>query len=145
MHSTQNNLVFKSLIRDVPMFNHFVYLSKNSSSNPIGKTDEIFGPVNKFMFTVKPSEGINKLGDGQKIYIDRNFVLNLDIFTNPKKSAVKKPSGGPKKFGNNNSRGRGSFNNNSRGRGGFNSNNSSRGRGGFSNSAGRGRGGLRGN
>ena len=87
-------MVFKALIQDVPMFNQQVYLSRDTVS-PVGRIDEILGPVKNFYFTVSPANGINieSMTAGAKLYLDKAFILPLVIFTNPQK-----PSG-PKRMG----------------------------------------------
>ncbi len=48
-------MVCKSLIENVPYFNGEVYLENKTQ---IGKIEEVFGPINEVMFSVKPSQGI---------------------------------------------------------------------------------------
>ena len=90
MHSTATQMVYRALQQDVVMFNQGVSSSADGN-NVIGKVDEILGPVKKYMFTVTPVDGVNpnSLKKGSKIYIDRAFILPLNIFLNPPK-----PTGG---------------------------------------------------
>ena len=88
-------MVYKSLIKDVPMFNQQVSSSKDTST-PIGRIDEILGPLKHFYFTVAPSQGIepSSVKAGSKIYLDKAFILPLIIFTNPIKPSGPKRMGG---------------------------------------------------
>ena len=121
-------MVYRALQPDVAMFNQTVSSSADGN-NIIGKIDEILGPVKKYMFTVTPVEGVNpnSFKKGSKIYLDKAFVLPLNIFLNPPK-----PTGGSFRGG---AGGRGAP------RGGFRG-----GRGGFGGAPGAGgqRGGFRG-
>jgi rRNA processing protein Gar1 len=110
---------------------------------PIGKVDEILGPLNQVFFTIKPQEGIQakSFKAGDKFYIGGDKLLPLDRFLPKPKpvgggpARVKKPGsgaggrgaprGGSRGFG---GRGRGA----PRGRGG------PPGRGGFSSRGGSG-------
>ena len=85
-HSTPNALFFNSTCTDVPMFNQPV-LNSDRNGSPLGRVDEILGPVGKYMFTAIPAEGIklDSLQKGKKVYIDRAFLLPLDRFLNPGK------------------------------------------------------------
>ena len=88
-------MVFRSLIKDVPIFNQGVHSSPKGDKQ-IGKVDEILGPVGKFYFTVTPFEGVapDSFAKGAKIYIDKAFLLPLIIFTNPIKPSGPKRVGG---------------------------------------------------
>ena len=141
VNRTPKELIFKASCKDMPMFNQVVYLEKNmNNTSSLGKIDEVLGPVNEFMFSVTPKEGINmeNIKDGTKIYLDQNFFLPMTIFTEPNKTKrISKPSG---RGGRGGSGGRGGMNNGrgfSRGRGaggrGF-----TRGRGNMSRGGGRG-------
>ena len=48
---------------------------------PIGKVDEILGPINQVFFTVKPQEGIvaTSFKAGDKFYIGGDRLLPLDM------------------------------------------------------------------
>ena len=94
-HSTPNQMVFQSLIKDVVMFNQQVYSSPKGDT-AIGKIDEILGKVDRYYFTVNPVPGVasNSLTKGTKIYLDKAFVLPIFIFTNPQKPTGPKRMGG---------------------------------------------------
>lgn len=104
--------------------------------------DEIFGPSNSYYFSITPHEGVklNSYKKGDKIYIDKAFVLPLKYIEDAEKPKPKisKPKGqGGSQGGNRGGfRGgnRGGFRGGNRGGGNFRSNNS---RGRFN--AGRGR------
>ena len=53
----------------VPHFNARMFLENKEE---VGKVDEIFGPINSFYFSVKPSEGMkaSSFKKGKKLYID---------------------------------------------------------------------------
>ena len=124
MHSTPTHMVFKSLQKDVVMFNQQVSNSQ-SSSQIIGKVDEIMGPIKNYLFTVTPSEGIkpNSMKPGQKIYIDKAFFLSLEVFTNPQKRAprpaINKGFGGKPGFSGSKNFQNNKFNGNSKNKGSF--------------------------
>ncbi|EAL89424.1 snoRNP protein (gar1), putative [Aspergillus fumigatus A1163] len=60
---------------------------------PIGKVDEVLGPINQVYFTIKPQEGIvaTSFKPGDKVYIGGDKLLPLEKFL-PKP----KPPPGPK-------------------------------------------------
>lgn len=89
---------------------------------PIGKVDEILGPLNQVYFTIKPQEGIQakSFKAGDKFYIGGDKLLPLDRFLPKPKpvggtARVKKPAGAGGRGGAPRGRGRGA----PRGRGGF--------------------------
>lgn len=49
---------------------------------PIGKVDEILGPLNQVYFTIKPQEGIQakSFKSGDKFYIGGDKLLPLDKY-----------------------------------------------------------------
>ena len=55
LHATEGEMVCSSSNPKIPYFNAPIYLENKS---PIGKVDEILGPLNQVFFTVKPQEGI---------------------------------------------------------------------------------------
>lgn len=130
-HPCEGDIVCKSLnATKVPYFNAPIYLENKSL---VGKVDEILGPINDVLFTVKPSEGIvaTSFKTGDKFYIGADKLLPLERFL-PKPKA---PAGSkPKKSMTGSARG--SFGGGRGGRGGFGDRG---GRGGFG-----GRGGSRG-
>jgi H/ACA ribonucleoprotein complex subunit 1 len=66
----------------IPYFNAGIFLENKKK---IGKVDEIFGPVTKVMFTVKPDPGIHakSFQPDDKMYIGTDKLLPLTRFTNP--------------------------------------------------------------
>ncbi len=100
MHSTPTQMVYRALQPDVVMFNQSISSSADGN-NIIGKVDEILGQVKKYMFTVTPVEGVNpsSFKKGSKIYLDKAFILPLNIFTNPPKPTGGSFRGGPPRGG----------------------------------------------
>lgn len=81
----------------IPYFNAPIYLENKS---PIGKVDEILGPLNQVFFTVKPQEGIqaNSFKQGDRVFIGGDKLLPLERFLPkpkppPGAAKVKKPRG----------------------------------------------------
>ncbi|KAF2803208.1 Gar1-domain-containing protein, partial [Mytilinidion resinicola] len=129
VHACEGEIVCESINVKIPYFNAPIYLENKT---PIGKVDEILGPLNKVYFTIKPQEGIQaeSFKNGDKFFIGGDKLLPLDKFL-PK---PKPPPGAPKPKRAGGGRGgaggaRGGF---SRGRG------APRGRGGFGDRGGRG-------
>ena len=92
MHECENEMVC-SLTHSsgmVPYFNAGIYLENKKK---IGKVDEIFGPLQKVMFTVKPDPGViaKSFQADDIFYIDTMKLLPLSRFTN---TGGSKPSGG---------------------------------------------------
>ena len=110
-------ILFKTVCKDMPMFNQIVYTSDQmNDANSLGRIDEILGRSNQFMLTVIPKEGIapKSVKDSTKIYLDRNFFLPMATFTNPSRTKrVSKRGRGGRGFSRGGGRG---F---SRGRGGY--------------------------
>ncbi len=52
---------------------------------PIGKVDEILGPINQVYFTIKPQEGIvaTSFKSGDKFYIGGDKLLPLEKYGRP--------------------------------------------------------------
>jgi len=146
LHACEGEMVYTSTNSKIPYFNAPIYLENKS---PIGKVDEILGPMNQVYFTVKPQDGIvaASFQAGDKAYIGPDKLLPLDRFiqkpTPP--GDVKKPSrggsrgsarggfrgsrGGPSRgFGNSRGGSRGGF---ARGRGTTRGRGAPRGRGRF--------------
>ena len=50
------------------------------TQTPVGKVDEILGPLNQVYFTIKPQEGIQakSFKPGDKFYIGGDKLLPLD-------------------------------------------------------------------
>ena len=98
MHACEGELVVESTNAKVPYFNAPIYLENKTS---IGKVDEILGPINQLMFTVKPAEGIvaNSFRAGDKLYIGGDKLLPMQRFLPQPKAPptlyrVKKQGGG---------------------------------------------------
>lgn len=77
----------------IPYFNAGIYLENKSK---IGKVEEVFGPVNKVYFTIKPDSGV--LGTSfqvdDKVYIGTDKLLPLSRFTNESKGGGGRGRGG---------------------------------------------------
>lgn len=123
MHACENEMVCESTNVKIPYFNAPIFLQNKT---PIGKVDEILGPMNQVYFTIKPQEGIisTSFKAGDKFYIGGDKLLPIERFLpQPKAAGVKKPKGS----------GRGGARGAPRGRGGFGAGRGApRGRGGFS-------------
>lgn len=91
MHACEGEMVIESTNTKIPYFNAPIYLENKT---PIGKVDEILGPINTVYFTIKPSEGIQATSfkSGDKFYIGGDKLLPLEKFL-PK---PKPPPGAPK-------------------------------------------------
>jgi H/ACA ribonucleoprotein complex subunit 1 len=98
----------------VPYFNAPIWTQGKSL---IGKVDEIFGPINASMFTVKMAEGMvaTSYKEGDKYYIDPFKLLPLDRFLPKPKGAPGAAGGRGGRGGRDGGRGGGRFG----GRGGF--------------------------
>jgi len=126
-HACEGEAVTKLTHEKIPYFNAPIYLENKTQ---IGKVEEIFGPINEAMFSVKMQEGIiaTSYRVGDKFFIDPNKLLPLQRFLPQPKGSGGPPGGG---------RGGGRGGRGGRGmRGG--------GRGGFGGFGGRGGGGFRG-
>ncbi|CAH8381397.1 unnamed protein product [Eruca vesicaria subsp. sativa] len=139
LHGCEGDAVTKLCQEKIPHFNAPIYLENKTQ---IGKVDEIFGPINESMFSVKMMEGIvaTSYSEGDKFYIDPLKLMPLARFLpQPKGQSM-----GGRGRGRGAPRGRGGFSSRGapRGRGGFSSRGAPRGRGGFSSRGGRGRGGY---
>lgn len=79
MHATEGEMVCNSTNVKIPYFNAPVFLENKT---PIGKVDEILGPVNQVYFTIKPSEGIQagSFKTGDKFYIGGDKLLPLEKY-----------------------------------------------------------------
>jgi H/ACA ribonucleoprotein complex subunit 1 len=51
-----------------------------ASQTPVGKVDEVLGPINQLYFTIKPQEGIvaTSFKSGDKFYIGGDKLLPLE-------------------------------------------------------------------
>lgn len=52
MHAAKEDAVIRSTNQKIPKFNAFIYLQ---NKQPIGKIDEVFGPINQVVRTQNPS------------------------------------------------------------------------------------------
>ncbi len=68
----------------IPYFNAGIYLENKAK---IGKVEEVFGPINKVYFTVKPDNGVNAASfkADDRFYIGSDKLLPLSRFTNESK------------------------------------------------------------
>lgn len=57
-------------------------IRSNARQTPIGKVDEILGPINQVYFTIKPQEGIvaTSFKPGDKVYIGGDKLLPLEKY-----------------------------------------------------------------
>ncbi|OJI86594.1 hypothetical protein ASPTUDRAFT_39530 [Aspergillus tubingensis CBS 134.48] len=72
-------MVCESINPKIPYFNAPIYLENKT---PIGKVDEVLGPINQVYFTIKPQEGIvaTSFKPGDKVYIGGDKLLPLEKF-----------------------------------------------------------------
>ncbi|RMJ26300.1 hypothetical protein PHISP_02832 [Aspergillus sp. HF37] len=94
MHACEGEMLCESVNPKIPYFNAPIYLENKT---PIGKVDEVMGPINQVYFTIKPQEGIvaTSFKPGDKVYIGGDKLLPLEKFL-PKPKAplgAKKPAG----------------------------------------------------
>ncbi|RDW60408.1 H/ACA ribonucleoprotein complex subunit GAR1/NAF1 [Aspergillus mulundensis] len=93
MHACEGEMVCESINPKIPYFNAPMYLENKT---PIGKIDEVLGPINQVYFTIKPQEGIvaTSFKPGDKVYIGGDKLLPIEKFL-PKPKAP--PGSKPKK------------------------------------------------
>jgi H/ACA ribonucleoprotein complex subunit 1 len=79
MHACEGEMICESINPKIPYFNAPIYLENKT---PIGKVDEVLGPINQVYFTVKPQEGIvpTSFKVGDKVYIGGDKLLPLEKF-----------------------------------------------------------------
>ncbi|OZJ01869.1 hypothetical protein BZG36_05433 [Bifiguratus adelaidae] len=134
MHACEGEMVCRSINSKIPYFNAPIFLQNKS---PIGKVDEILGPLNEVYFTVKLQDGMvaTSFKANDKVYIGTDRLLPLERFLpKPKTSSrAAKPTGR-----------QGLVEKRGSGRGGRGGGFASRGRGGMSNRGRGGSGGARG-
>lgn len=77
VHEVENEMFCESINTKIPYFNAPIYLENKT---PIGKVDEICGPLNQVYFTIKPQDGIQakSFKAGDKFYIGGDKLLPLD-------------------------------------------------------------------
>jgi H/ACA ribonucleoprotein complex subunit 1 len=55
VHACEGEMVIEGILEKVPYFNAPIYLENKTQ---IGKVEEIMGPIHKYLFSVKTSEGV---------------------------------------------------------------------------------------
>ena len=84
MHECESELVCKLTQSEskIPYFNAGIYLENKKK---IGKVDEIFGPINLVMFTVKMDPGVvaKSFESDDVVYVSTDKLLPLSRFTGP--------------------------------------------------------------
>lgn len=99
IHQAEGEIVCRLTNANIPYFNAGIYLQNKSK---VGKVEEVFGPVNKVYFTIKPDSGVNasSFQNDDKFYIGTDKLLPLSRFLNEgKKSAGSGGRGGPSRGG----------------------------------------------
>ena len=83
LHECESELVCKLTHSEskIPYFNAGVYLE---NKRKIGKVDEIFGPINLVMFTIKMDPGVvaKSFKEDDLVYLSPDKLLPLSRFTN---------------------------------------------------------------
>mmetsp|Transcript_9660 Transcript_9660/g.12534 ORF Transcript_9660/g.12534 Transcript_9660/m.12534 type:complete len:201 (+) Transcript_9660:114-716(+) len=136
-HTAEEDMVCNSTLGDkVPYFNAPVYLENKSK---IGKVDEVFGPVNAVMFTVKTDDGVvaSSFKENDKVYISPEKILPIARFTGEQKGGGGRGGRGGRGGGGRGG-GRGGRGGGRGGRGGFGRGGGRGGRGGIGRGGGRG-------
>ncbi|KAK2601664.1 H/ACA snoRNP pseudouridylase subunit [Conoideocrella luteorostrata] len=90
-HAVEGEMFCRSSNVKIPYFNAPIFLENKT---PIGKVDEVLGPINEVYFTIKPQEGIvaTSFKSGDKVYIGGDKLLPLEKFIpKPKVPGEKKP------------------------------------------------------
>ncbi|KAL1211552.1 putative H/ACA ribonucleoprotein complex subunit 1-like protein 1 [Cardamine amara subsp. amara] len=79
LHACEGDAVTKLSHEKIPYFNAPIYLQNKTQ---IGKVDEIFGPINESLFSIKMMEGIvaTSYTPGDKFFIDPSKLLPLARF-----------------------------------------------------------------
>ncbi|KAJ0261145.1 H/ACA ribonucleoprotein complex subunit 1-like protein 2 [Hirschfeldia incana] len=79
VHACEGEAVTKLCHEKIPYFNAPIYLQNMTQ---IGNVDEIFGPINESLFSIKMKEGIvaASYAQGDKFYIDPAKLLPLARF-----------------------------------------------------------------
>ena len=72
-------LCLTTMKEKVPYFNAPIYLQNKT---PIGKVDEILGPINQVYFSIKMEQGMvaSSFKNGEKVYIATDKLLPLERF-----------------------------------------------------------------
>ncbi|KAL1959876.1 hypothetical protein VTO42DRAFT_1021 [Malbranchea cinnamomea] len=96
LHACEGEMVCESINPKIPYFNAPIYLENKT---PVGKVDEVLGPINQVYFTIKPQEGIvaTSFKAGDKFYIGGDKLLPLEKFLPKPKPppGVSKPKKSP--------------------------------------------------
>lgn len=109
-HAVEGEMLCRSSNVKIPYFNAPIYLENKT---PIGKVDEILGPINEVYFTIKPQEGIvaTSFKAGDKVFIGGDKLLPLQRFLPapkvPGEKKLKRAGGGDARGGGRGGRGRG--------------------------------------
>lgn len=106
MHPVEEYILVKNELKDkVPIFGRPVYINDKKK---IGMIDDVLGPINEFMFSVKTDTDIKptSIKEGEKIYMNTEHFLPFARFL-PKKPGEKGQSGGKGRGGSGGNRGRG--------------------------------------
>ncbi|KAJ5109232.1 hypothetical protein N7456_005907 [Penicillium angulare] len=79
MHACEGEMVCESINPKIPYFNAPIYLENKT---PIGKVDEVLGPINQVYFTIKPQDGIvaTSFKPGDKVFIGGDKLLPLEKY-----------------------------------------------------------------
>lgn len=72
-------LCLTTMKEKVPYFNAPIYLQNKT---PIGKVDEILGPINQVYFSIKMDQGMvaSSFKNGEKVYVAADKLLPLERF-----------------------------------------------------------------
>ena len=92
MHPCEEFILVKNTLEDkVPIFGRPVYIENKKK---IGMIEDVLGPINEFMFSVKCDEGIKPTSfkENTKIYMNVEHFLSFDRFL-PKKPTPKGQKG----------------------------------------------------
>eukprot|EP00293_Proteomonas_sulcata_P007441 CAMPEP_0184312090 /NCGR_PEP_ID=MMETSP1049-20130417/46939_1 /TAXON_ID=77928 /ORGANISM="Proteomonas sulcata, Strain CCMP704" /LENGTH=88 /DNA_ID=CAMNT_0026627975 /DNA_START=199 /DNA_END=462 /DNA_ORIENTATION=- len=75
-------MVIDATIEKIPYFNAPIY---KENKTQIGKVEEIMGPIHKYMFSMKTSDGVKaeSFSKGDQVYINPQKLLPLERFTQP--------------------------------------------------------------
>jgi len=91
VHGVEGDIFCLSSNPKVPYFNAPIFLENKT---PVGKVDEIMGPLNNVYFSVKPQEGIKaeSFKAGDKFYIAADKLLPKEKFLPKPKVAGPRPT-----------------------------------------------------
>jgi len=92
IHACEGEAVCKLTNPKVPYFNGPIFLENKTQ---VGKVEEIFGPINASMFTIKMAEGVvaSSYSKGDKFHISPDKLLPMERFLPP--PAAPKVAGEP--------------------------------------------------